>query len=116
GPRYGVRLVIASERPVAELLQRCPFLDNFGTRLVRQTTDEDESVGLLGMEGAEELGSGGKVLIRLEGRVPVEGWARRVPTDHLSRLVRLMGTRTPHVKPELEEPFKLIEASEELAP
>jgi LysM domain/Bacterial transcriptional activator domain len=116
GPRHGVRLIIASERPVAELLRRCPFLDNFGTRLVRQTTDEDESVGLLGMEGAEELGSGGKVLLRLEGRVPVEGWARRVPTDHLSRLVRLMGTRTPHVKPELEEPFERIEASGEIAP
>ncbi len=95
GPRYGVRLVAASERPVAEVLQTCPFLDAFGTRLVLETRDEEESVALLGTPGAEDLGSGGHAMLRLEGRQPTEGWACRVPADHLARMLNLMGTRTP---------------------
>jgi nucleoid-associated protein YgaU len=93
GPQFGIRVVAATDRPVPELLQKCSFLDEFGARIVRATADEDESVALLGMTGAEELPSGGHVLVRLEGRAPIQAWARRVPGDHLARLLRMMGTR-----------------------
>ncbi|MDQ6675365.1 MAG: LysM peptidoglycan-binding domain-containing protein [Chloroflexota bacterium] len=93
GPEHGVRLVAASERPVAELLRTCPFVDQLGTRLVLQTATEEDSVALLGMDGAEYLGAGGHALLRLEGRIPYRGWAHRVSADHLARLVHMMGTR-----------------------
>jgi hypothetical protein len=95
GPRHRVRLVVASERPVADVLQDCPFLDELGTRLVLQTRDEEESVALLGIPAGEELGSGGHALLRQESRVPIQGWARLVPGDYLARLLSLMGTREP---------------------
>ena len=102
GPRHRVRLVVASERPVAEVLQDCPFLDELGTRLVLQTRDEEESVVLLGTPAGEELGSGGHALLRLESRVPIQGWARLVPGDYLARLLSLMGTRDPRATVTLE--------------
>ena len=105
GPQYGVRLVAASERPVAELLKTCPFIDHFGTRLVLQTATEEDSVALLGMPGAEYLGAGGLGMLRLEGRQPVQGWTRRVSADRLSRLVHMMGSRAPDVAaPGADEP------------
>ena len=79
-----MRLVAASERPVAELLKTCPFIDHFGTRLVLQTATEEDSVALLGMPGAEYLGAGGLGMLRLEGRQPVQGWTRRVSADRLA--------------------------------
>jgi DNA-binding SARP family transcriptional activator len=97
GPQYGVRLLAASERPVAELLKTCPFIDHFGTRLVLQTATEEDSVALLGRPGAEYLGAGGLGMLRLEGRQPVQGWTRRVSADRLSRLVHMMGSRAPDV-------------------
>ena len=51
GPRVGIRLLVASERPALDLLQACPFLDDFGTRLVLQARGEEESVALIGMPG-----------------------------------------------------------------
>jgi AAA domain len=36
GPRHGIRLLAASERPATELLQACPVLGEFGTRLMSQ--------------------------------------------------------------------------------
>jgi DNA segregation ATPase FtsK/SpoIIIE-like protein len=104
GPNHHVRVVAASERPVADLRERCSFLDEFGTRLVLQVRDEDESVALLGMPSAEELGQGGHALLRFESRVPVQGWARQVPADHLARLASLMGTRASAPFPEAVEP------------
>ena len=95
GPRHRVRLVVASERPVAEILQDCPFLDELGTRLVLQTPDEGGECGTAGTPAGEELGSGGHALLRLESRVPIQGWARLVPGDYLARLLSLMGTRDP---------------------
>jgi DNA-binding SARP family transcriptional activator len=103
GPDHGVRLLVASERPVAEVLSRCPFIDQLGTRLVLQTATEDDSVGLLGMPGADRLGAGGHALLRLEGRLPLPGWARWVPADRLARLVHMMGTRAPAVPTVTEE-------------
>ena len=49
GPDYGVRLLVASERPVAEMLRSCPFADQLGTRLVLQTASEEDSVALPGI-------------------------------------------------------------------
>src|SRR5207249_1473285 len=95
GPAHGVRLVVASERPVAELLRTCPSVDQLGTRLVLQTASEEDSVALLGMEGAERLGAGGHALLRLDGRIPYRGRAHRVSGDNLARLVHMMGTRAP---------------------
>lgn len=86
GPEHRVRLVAASERPVAELFGTCPFIDQLGTRLVLQTATEEDSVALLGMPGAERFGAGGHALLRLEGRVPYHGWAHRVSGDSLARL------------------------------
>jgi len=105
GPDYGVRLLVASERPVAETLSSCPFADQLGTRLVLQTATEEDSVALLGMPGAEDLGAGGYMLIRFEGRVPLQGLARRVSADHLWRMVHLMGTRAPRGAAPIEEPL-----------
>jgi len=105
GPDYGVRLLVASERPVAETLSCCPFADRLGTRLVLQTATEEDSVALLGMPGAEDLGAGGYMLLRLEGRVPLQGLARRVSADHLWRMVHLMGTRAPRGAAPIEEPL-----------
>ncbi|MDQ6670906.1 MAG: hypothetical protein M3069_09185 [Chloroflexota bacterium] len=104
GPRHGVRLLAASELPVAKLLRTCPFIDQLGTRLVLQTATEEDSVALLGMPGAERLGAGGYALLRLEGRVPFHGWAHRVSADNLARLVHMMGTRVPAVAAVADEP------------
>jgi hypothetical protein len=93
GPDHGVRVVAASEHPVADLLRSCPFVDQLGTRLVLQTASEEDSVALLGMDGAEGLGAGGHALLRMEGRMPYPAWAPYVPADLLARLVHLMGTR-----------------------
>jgi DNA segregation ATPase FtsK/SpoIIIE-like protein len=92
GPPHGIRLLAVSERPAAELQQACPVLGEFGTRLVSQVADEDESVALLGVAGAETLGTGGRLLVRLEGRLPVQVYGYRVAPDRLARLVELMGT------------------------
>jgi nucleoid-associated protein YgaU len=116
GPQHGVRLLAATERTVSELLRICPFVDQLGTRLVLQTATEEDSVALLGMDGAEYLGAGGHALLRLEGRVPYRGWAHRVSADHLAQLVHLMGTRariaTP--PPPDEPPTETVDASDEL--
>jgi hypothetical protein len=110
GTEYGVQLIVASDRPVAELLRRCPFVDQIGTRLVLQSATEEDSVALLGMPGAERLGAGGYVLLRLEGRLPVPGWAYRLPADRLARLAHMMGTRAPaRVAPTEETPAGELE-------
>jgi hypothetical protein len=93
GPQQRVQVVAASERPVSELLNQCPFVEHVGTRLALQTATEEDSVGLLGMPGAETIGAGGNALLRLEGRLPVPGWAYRLPADRLARLVHVMGAR-----------------------
>jgi len=97
GPEHGVRLVAASERPAAELLKVCPFMDRLSTRLVLQTATEEDSVALLGMPGAEYIGAGGHGRLRVEGRTPQHGWAHRVSADNLARLLHMMGTRATGV-------------------
>jgi nucleoid-associated protein YgaU len=90
GPRSGIRLLAASERTGEDLVRRCPALSAFGTRLVLQATDEDESIAVLGASGAEYLAAGGQLLVRLEGRVPVQAYGFRVHPDQLARLVEVM--------------------------
>jgi hypothetical protein len=104
GPEDGVRLVMASERPVAELLRTCSYVDQLGTRLVLQTATEEDSVALLGMPGAEHPSAGGYALLRLEGCMPFRGWAHRVSADNLARLAHMMGTRAPAVPAPESEP------------
>jgi nucleoid-associated protein YgaU len=89
GPRSGIRLLAASERTGENLVRRCPALSAFGTRLVLQATDEDESVAVLGASGAEYLAAGGQLLVRLEGRVPMQAYGFRVHPDQLARLVEV---------------------------
>jgi hypothetical protein len=114
GPHHGIRLLAATARPVSELLAKCAFLDEFGTRIVRATADEDESVALLGARGAEELASGAHVLVRIEGRAPIQGWANRVSGEHLARLLRLMGTRVPNPPSAVHSPEGPTDEAEEL--
>src|SRR5229473_2343341 len=59
---------------------------------------------------AADLGAGGHVLLRLEGRVPLQGLARRVLADHLWRLVHIMGTRAPRGTASIEEPLADVRA------
>jgi two-component SAPR family response regulator len=114
GPRHGIRLLAATAHPVSELLAKCAFLDEFGTKIVRATADEDESVALLGAPGAEELASGGHVLVRIEGRAPIQGWANRVSGEHLARLLRLMGTRVPNPPSAVHSPDGPTDEAQEL--
>ena len=56
GPRNRIRVIAARARPVLDLVQNCPLLSEFGTRLVLRTADEEESIALLGSGDATELG------------------------------------------------------------
>ena len=90
GPRYGVRVLAATEQRAVDLVRDCPLLPEFGTRLVLRTADEEESMALLGSGDATELGTGGHMLVRLEGRVPLQALAYRVAPDRLARLATLI--------------------------
>jgi hypothetical protein len=89
GPRHGIRVLASSERPAGDLLPASSLLAEVGTRLVLQASDEDESVALLGAPGAECLPAGGHLLVRVEGRVPVEACGFQVQPDRLARLAEL---------------------------
>jgi len=90
GPQYRMRVLAGCERRALELIQHCPILPEFGTRLVLRTADEEESVALLGSGDATELGPGGHLLVRLERRVPMEALGYRVAPDRLARLATLI--------------------------
>ncbi len=99
GPRYRVRLLAATEQDAAGVARQRPLLAEVATRVVLQTTDEDESVALLGQPGAEDLASGGMLLVRVEGRLPVQAYGFRVAPDRLDRLVKLMAEAPPAPEP-----------------
>src|SRR5207237_5065012 len=106
GPRHRIRLVAASERRTIELVQDCPILPEFGTRLLLRTADEEESIALLGSGDATELGSGGHLLVRLERRVPLEALGYRVAPDRIARLATVIRQNAPAVdwwKPQRSE-------------
>src|SRR5438105_12011703 len=58
--------------------------------MVLRMQDEETSVALLGVADAAYLGGGGRLLLRLDGREPVELYGYQVSAAHLERLVRLM--------------------------
>jgi hypothetical protein len=93
GPRHHIRLLAASCRRAADVVVDCPLLSEFGTRLVLRAADEEESIALLGSGDATELGSGGHLLVRFEGRVPVQALGYRVAPDRLAGLVALIKER-----------------------
>lgn len=84
----GVRIIAATSCPEASLLS--PLLSHFEARLVLRMQNEESSVALLGVADAAFLGGGGRLLVRLDGREPVELYGYQVTPDHLERLVRVM--------------------------
>src|SRR5712691_12315586 len=89
----GVRLVAATTCP--EEVAEIPLLSQFTTRMVLRMREEEASVALLGVADAAFLGGGGRLLLRLDGREPVELYGYQVATEHLERLVRVMRSAYP---------------------
>jgi two-component SAPR family response regulator/LysM repeat protein len=89
----GVRMVVASADPqqaIASALTSC-----FTTRMVMRMDSEETSVALLGVADAAFLGGGGRLLVWLDGREPVEAYGYHVPAEHLERLVKIMCSAYP---------------------
>ncbi|MCA1647177.1 MAG: hypothetical protein LC797_17540, partial [Chloroflexi bacterium] len=89
----GVRIIAATSCPQASLLS--PLIAHVETRMVLRMHDEETSVALLGVADAAFLGGGGRLLVRLDGREPVELYGYQVTPDHLERLVRVMRSAYP---------------------
>jgi DNA-binding SARP family transcriptional activator/nucleoid-associated protein YgaU len=116
GQNLGVRFIAASTCPEEAALS--PLLGHFGTRMVLRMQHEEASVALLGVADAAYLGGGGRLLLRLDGREPVELYGYHVAPEHLERLVRVMRSAYPSgaapprpaeqpddEQPDPEEPF-----------
>jgi len=86
GARHGVRLLVATAR--ADALA-ADVLSYFGTRVVLQTLDDDESVHLIGHSEAAVLADG-ELYLRIDGRTPIRLRGFRISPEHLDELVRLM--------------------------
>jgi nucleoid-associated protein YgaU/two-component SAPR family response regulator len=84
----GVHFVAAASDP--EQAVGDPLTANFGTRMVLRMHSEEASVALLGVADAAFLGGGGRLLLRLDGREPVELYGFQVTSEHLERLVKVM--------------------------
>src|SRR5262249_41403375 len=67
-----------------------PLMTSFSTRMVMHMDAEEASMALLGVADAAYLGGGGRLLLRLEDREPVEMYGYQVSPEHLERLVRVM--------------------------
>lgn len=87
GPAYGVHTVAATTRHDAV---DDGTLDDFDTRLVLRTLAEEDGVRLLGRPDAADLGGGGDLFVRIDGREPVRLQSFRVETEHLDHLVDMM--------------------------
>ncbi|HEV7664443.1 MAG TPA: LysM peptidoglycan-binding domain-containing protein, partial [Chloroflexota bacterium] len=96
----GVRFIVATASP-ADVLET-PLIPQFGTRLVLRMQDEETSMALLGVADAAFLGGGGRLLLRLDNRAPVELYGYQVAPEHLERLVRVM--RSAYAAPPPPEP------------
>ena len=100
----GVRLIAGTSDALAAA--QSPLLSSFTTRMVLYLAAEEASVALLGTADAAYLGGGGRLLLRLDGREPVELYGYQVAPEHLERLVRVMRSAylaTP-VQPVAPEP------------
>ncbi|MCC6177465.1 MAG: LysM peptidoglycan-binding domain-containing protein [Chloroflexi bacterium] len=102
GAANGIRLLSASTRPEAIGDE---VLAHFATRVALQSLDEDASIRLIGRPDAADLGGGGDLLIRIDGRVPLRARGFRLSPEHLDQLVRVMreayaGSTDPTVEAE----------------
>jgi len=86
GARHGVRLLVAIARTDAFTADG---LSHFGTRMVLQTLDGEESIHLIGHSEAAVLADG-ELYLRIDGRTPIRLRGFRVSPEHLDELVRLM--------------------------
>jgi two-component SAPR family response regulator len=100
----GVRLAVASADP--EHVAASPLAQCFATRMVLRMQSEELSVALLGVADAAFLAGGGRLLLRLDGREPVELYGYRVAAEHLERLVKVMRSAYPAPPPEPPLPSK----------
>ena len=90
--------------------------------MVLRMQHEEASVALLGVADAAFLGGGGRLLLRLDGREPVELYGYHVAPEHLERLVRVMRSAyasgsgsppdVPTPPPDADEPAILSPAPE----
>ncbi|HEY8743225.1 MAG TPA: FtsK/SpoIIIE domain-containing protein, partial [Chloroflexota bacterium] len=87
GPAFGMHIIAATTRQ--EGLNDAT-LASFETRLVMRTLEEATSVRLLGRPDAADLGGGGDLFVRIEGRAPIRLQSFRVEPEHLNHLVDLM--------------------------
>lgn len=87
GAAHGIRLLAASTRP-EDLGDE--LLAHFTTRVALQTLDEDASIRLIGRPDAADLGGGGDLLVRIDGRVPMRARGFRLSPEHLDHLVKVM--------------------------
>lgn len=111
----GVRLLVASANPDAAVSN--PLIGCFTTRMVLRMEAEEASVALLGVADAAFLGGGGRLLLRLDGREPVELYGYQVSAEHLERLVKVMrqaypGTAAPAPKPPPDPPDEPLSPAE----
>lgn len=86
GARHGVRLLVATAR--ADALA-ADALSHFGTRVVLQTLNDDESIHVIGQPEAADLADG-ELYLRIVGRLPIRLRGFRVSPEHLDELVHLM--------------------------
>ncbi|MBV9893706.1 MAG: hypothetical protein JO020_06040, partial [Chloroflexi bacterium] len=98
----GVHLAVACTEPDAAVDN--PLTGCFSTRMVLRMQTEEASVALLGVADAAFLGGGGRLLLRLDGREPVELYGYQVSAEHLDRLSRMMRTAYPAAPPTRPSP------------
>lgn len=109
GARHGVRLLVATARTDA---LAGDVLSHFGTRVVLQTLDDDESIHLIGHAEAAVL-TDGELYLRIDGRTPIRLRGFRISPEHLDELVRLMCELYGDLPPTV--PFQAQRDSEENA-
>lgn len=109
GARHGVRLLVATARTDAFTAD---VLSHFGTRMVLQTLDGDESIHLIGHSEAADLADG-ELYLRVDGRTPIRLRGFRVSAEHLDELVRLMCETYGDLRPTV--PFQAQRDSEKTA-
>jgi DNA-binding SARP family transcriptional activator len=95
--QVGVYLAVACTDP--EGAADNPLTSCFSTRMVLRMQTEEASVALLGVADAAFLGGGGRLLLRLDGREPVELYGYQVSAEHLDRLLKMMRTAYPVAAP-----------------
>ncbi|MBV9578102.1 MAG: LysM peptidoglycan-binding domain-containing protein [Chloroflexi bacterium] len=101
----GVRFAAAASDPERAIGD--PLTTHFTTRMVLRMQTEEASVALLGVADAAFLGGGGRLLLRLDGREPVELYGYQVASEHLERLVKVMRSAYSSASPGHDRPRPL---------